>query len=115
MTRYTLRFRAINRDTFDAIRDGRKKVETRAATVKYRDIKVGDTIVFVCGKDKFERRVKTATRLKTIAAMLKKYSVRDINPQCATANELRDMYYAFPGYREKIKKFGLIALELNTI
>lgn len=49
MNNYMLRFRAINRDTFQAIRVGTKKVETRAATIKYRDIKVGDVITFVCG------------------------------------------------------------------
>lgn len=112
-TRYTLRFRAINRDTFQAIRDGRKKVETRAATVRYRDIKVGDVIAFVCGKEKFERRVRTATKFKTVAAMLKTYAAQDISPNYSTAKELRAKYNTFPGYREKIKKFGLIALELR--
>lgn len=113
MARYTLRFRAINRDTFHAIRAGMKKVETRAATVKYAGIKTGDIITFSCGKDKFQRRVKRATKFKTIAAMLKTYNVRDINPNYSTAKELRAKYNTFPGYREKIKKFGLIALELK--
>lgn len=113
MTRYTLRFRAINRDTFQAIRDGRKKVETRAATVRYRDIKAGDAVTFVCGKEKFERRVKRATTFKTITAMLRTYNVSDISPNYSTAKELRAKYNTFHGYREKIKKFGLIALELE--
>lgn len=111
---YTLRFRAINRDTFDAIRRGSKKVETRAATVRYRDIEGGDAVVFVCGKDKFERRVKRAMIFKTITAMLKAYRVSDIAPKLSTAEELRAKYYTFPGYSEKIKKFGLIALELES-
>ena len=34
-----LQFRAENRDIFEAIRAGVKKVETRAATEKFRDIK----------------------------------------------------------------------------
>ncbi|MBI5913245.1 hypothetical protein HY839_02260 [Candidatus Azambacteria bacterium] len=42
-----LKFRAKNRDIFEAIRDGRKKVETRAATEKFRDIKSGDTVTLV--------------------------------------------------------------------
>lgn len=28
------------------------------------------------------------------------------------SGELRDAYYSYPNYKEKIKKFGLIALEL---
>lgn len=113
MTRYTLRFRAINRDTFQAIRDGRKKVETRAATVKYRNIAAGDVITFVCGREKFERRVKRATAFKTIAAMLRTYDVSDISPNYPTAKELRAKYNTFPGYREKIKRFGVIAIRLR--
>lgn len=84
MTHHTLRFRAVNRDTFRAIRMGTKKVETRAATVKYADIRAGDLITFVCGREKFERRVKRATLFKTIAAMLRKYKVADIAPDFST-------------------------------
>lgn len=110
---YTLRFRAINRDSFHAIQNGAKKVETRAATVRYRDITAGDVITFVCGREKFERRVKRVMLFKTISAMLKKYNVADIAPDFSTEKELRAKYNSFPGYREKIKKFGLIALELK--
>ena len=35
-----LRFRAVNRDVFDMIRSGAKKVETRAATRKYATIHI---------------------------------------------------------------------------
>lgn len=113
MTHHTLRFRAVNRDTFRAIRMGTKKVETRAATVKYADIKAGDVVAFMCGKEKFERHVKTATKFWTIAAMLRKYKVADVAPDFSTEKKLRAKYNTFPGYREKIKKFGLIALELE--
>ncbi|MBI2406500.1 MAG: hypothetical protein HYV25_02870 [Candidatus Harrisonbacteria bacterium] len=110
---FLLRFRSVNRDIFEAIRAGKKKVETRAATARYAGIKAWDVVTFLCGKDKFQRRVKRATIFRTIGAMLKKYTVRDINPECATAKELRGLYFSFPGYKEKIKKFGLIALELK--
>ena len=112
---YTLRFRAVNRDIFEAIKHGTKKVETRAATIKYRNIKAGDAITFSCGKDRFRRQVKRATIFSTIAGMLKKHRIQDINPKCATAKELRDMYNAFPEYSEKIKNFGIIAFELKNI
>jgi ASC-1-like (ASCH) protein len=109
----TLRFRRINKDIFDAIRSGKKKVETRAATVKYRDIQTGDKLAFVCGKERFEKTIKRATIFKTIPAMLRVYRVPDIAPNLSTVKELRDLYYGFPGYREKIKEYGLIALELK--
>ena len=112
MKKHTIKFRAINRDIFDAIVSGKKKVETRAASERYDAIEKGDTIVLVCGKRKIEKEVKSAKIYKSISALLKKYTPKQINPMCSTAKETRDMYYSFPGYKEKIKKFGIIALEL---
>jgi ASC-1-like (ASCH) protein len=112
MANITLRFRSVNKKIFDAIRAGKKKVETRAATVRYRKIKKGDTLIFSCGKLRFEKKVKNAKVYKNIPALLKKYSFKTINPFVKSASELEKMYYSFPGYREKIKKFGIIALEL---
>ena len=107
-----LRFREVNRDIFDAIRDGRKKVETRAATVRYQKAKKGDHVILVCGKDIFEKHIADVHIFKSIDDILKKYKVQEINPNVETEEELRKLYYSFPGYREKIKKHGLVAIEL---
>ena len=109
----TLRFRAVNRDVFEAIHDGRKKVETRAATARYRSIKVGDTLRFVCGKDTFEKKAKHVKIFKSIISLLKQYRAEEINPFVKSEAELQNMYYSYPNYREKIKQFGIIAIELS--
>lgn len=111
--KYILRFREVNRDIFDAIKNGKKKVETRAATQRYTKMKPGDIVVLMCGKNKFEKVIKQARIFKTIGAMLKKYKVKDIMPNLLSAKELEAAYYSYPNYCEKIKKFGLIALELK--
>ncbi|OGF87223.1 hypothetical protein A3B19_03230 [Candidatus Giovannonibacteria bacterium RIFCSPLOWO2_01_FULL_46_32] len=49
-----LRFRAINQDIFLAIKNGRKKIETRAASKRFRSIKSGDKLILICGKEKIE-------------------------------------------------------------
>ncbi len=112
MGTHTLQFRAINRDTFLAIRRGTKMIETRAATERYRNILKGDALIFVCGKTKFKKQVKRARKFSSISALLRAYKPRQINPKVKSAEELRVMYASFPGYREKIRKFGIIALEL---
>ncbi|MFA6603713.1 MAG: ASCH domain-containing protein [Patescibacteria group bacterium] len=112
---YRLRFREIDRDIFDSVRSGEKTVETRAATERYRDIAGGDQILFVCGRDSFAKIVKSARIFRSLPALLRRYRVRDINPDVRTAAALKAMYESFPGYREKIKKFGLIALELEGL
>lgn len=109
----TLKFRAENRDIFEAIKSGAKKVETRAATKKYEDIKVGDIVKLSCGGDSFEKLVTKVTIFPTIDALLETYTPQEINPKIDSAEKLTEMYYSFPGYREKIEKIGLVALELK--
>src|SRR3989344_5482859 len=110
--KYTLRFRAVNKDIFDAIKSGKKTVETRAATVKYKDIQAGDSLVLICGTQRFEKKIKKATIFKSIPAMLRKYKIKQIMPKLSTQKELEVSCYSYPGYKEKIKNFGIIALEL---
>ncbi|MDP3964014.1 MAG: hypothetical protein Q8Q39_05995 [bacterium] len=106
-----LRFRAANKDFFIAIKKGEKRVETRAATAKYRNMNAGDVVEFVCGAARFRRTVRRAKIFKNISTLLKKHDVTDIVPQANSSKELAAMYASFPAYREKIKKFGIIALE----
>ncbi len=107
-----LRFRKTNRDIFEAIRNGNKNIETRAGSPKYLNVKAGDTLVFVCGKERFDKKVKKIRKFKSVGALHKVYKPQEINPKAKTVAESEAIYYSFPGYREKIKKYGLIALEL---
>ena len=93
-----LRFREINRNLFEAVRTGEKKIETRAATAKFLRIKKGDSARLVCGKDKFNRKINQAKHFKTISEMLIVYKVKEIDPFSKSAKELRKMYYSFPVY-----------------
>lgn len=110
---HTLRFRAVNRDIFDAIRSGEKPVETRAATTKYINIKTGDTLRFVCGKNEFKKSIKRVKIFRTTATLLRSYKPEMIAPKAHSKKEIDAMYFSFPGYREKIKKFGIIAFQMK--
>ena len=98
---------------FEVILDGTKKIETRAATKKFRGLKVGDVVVLVCGNRKAKKRIKTVELLRSMGAVLKKYKPVDINPNTQTAKEIKKMWLSFPGYKEKIKKHGLAAMQLE--
>jgi ASC-1-like (ASCH) protein len=108
-----LRFNKKNRDIFEALRDGRKRVETRAATSKYADVKAGEVATFSCDGEKFTRTIGAVVHFPSVAALLKKYKVAEIHPTSKTAEELKAVYDSFPGYTEKIREFGLIAMELK--
>ena len=108
-----LRFRAIDKDIFEAIRSGKKKVETRANTSRYKNIKAGNVIKFVCGDESFEKGAEKVEVFENIDKLLEKYKPEDINPKITTKEALKTMYYNFPGYRGKIEQFGIIAFELK--
>lgn len=109
----TIKIRATDYGIFQAIADGKKKFETRAATPRYQNVEVGDVITLVCGKEKIKKEVKKVERFRTIGALLKKYKPEEINPFTRSAEEARDMWYSFPGYREKIEEYGLVVWRLG--
>jgi ASC-1-like (ASCH) protein len=110
-----LRFNKTNRDIFEAIRDGRKRVETRAATVKYADLEPGETLTFVCDGERFDRTISAVSHFASIDALLEGYAPSQIHPDLTTAEELRALYHSFPGYEEKIAAHGLVAIELEVV
>lgn len=113
MAKAVFRFREADRNIFEAIRDKTKKVETRAATPKFAGLKKGDWVVLVCGQDKLEKQIKKVKIFKSLSFLLQEYSFKDINPFALSVDDLEKMYDSFPGYQEKIGKYGLIALEFE--
>ncbi len=111
--KYTLRFRAVDQHDFNEIKDGLKTVETRAATARYHDIEKGDVLTFLCGKQKIQKRVARVRHFKTIGSMLKAIPLKKIFPSVRTIADARNIYYGYPSYKEKINRFGLVALELK--
>src|SRR3989344_2053895 len=112
MATYILRFRRENKDFFDAIKDGTKSVETRAASARYIYIKRGDTLVFSCGGEILKKTVSRKEKFSNLPALIQKYDFRNINPFVHSKREFFDMYDGFPMYKQKIKKFGILAFEL---
>ena len=113
MRKITLRFRAADKDDFKEVKDGLKTVETRAATTRYKDIQKGDILVIVCGKQRIIKQVKRARHFKTIESMLETIPLKKIMPSVKSVAGARKVYYGYSGYKEKIKEFGLMALEMK--
>ena len=109
MKRHLLKIREADKIFLDAIKDGRKTIETRAATPQYRKIERGDRLIFQCGKRKIEKKVKEIYLFKNIDELLDKFNLGDIMPHISSRDEAKKAWYSFPGYREKIAKYGLVA------
>jgi len=94
------------------VKNGEKKYETRAATVKYAPIAEGDRVAFVCGTSRFTKRIVKKYHFKTIGAMFKKLPLKHVMPDIDTIAGARARYATYPDYPAKIKKYGLFAFEL---
>lgn len=112
MANIALRFREIDRDKFEAVRNGLKTIETRAATEKYRNIRDGDVMLATCGSDKTEKIIKEVRHFNSIKEMFEIYGIERILPGVNTLTEAEIVYDSFPGYKQKIKEYGIIALVL---
>lgn len=106
--KYTLRFRAVNKDIFLDIKSGKKTVETGAGTERYRNIKAGDMVILVCGKERLEKEVKKAKIFKTIKSLIRAYPIKKITPHLSTVKELEDAYHGYSNY--KLGSIGLAFL-----
>jgi len=71
-------------------------------------------LIFTCGNDKIEKEILKASIFKSIPQMLERYKVGQIMPSVSSQKEMEDICYSFPGYRDKIKEHGIIALELSN-
>ena len=76
-------------------------------------MKEGDVIILSCAWDKFEKKIKKVRHFSGVEEILKVYKPEEINPNNRTLEEATKVYYSFPGYKEKIEKFGIMAFELE--
>ncbi len=113
MAKHILRVREVDRDFFEAIRLGAKTIETRAATNKYRKIEQGDILEFTCGKNRLVKKVNGVSLFEDIDTLAKTLGFKRIMPQVSSLKKAKEVWQSFPKYREKIKKYGIIAFELG--
>ena len=107
-------FREMDKGNFEDVHNGIKTVETRAATDKYRAIKIGDEITFSCGGDTFVKKVTKVYLWPSIDAMLEEILLKKIMPDLDTVEQAKARYATYPNYDEKIKEHGLVGFELGN-
>ena len=113
MKKWILRCRVKDKTIFEAIKQGIKTIETRAATDKYRKIKIGDILIFVCGKEKLKKEVQQINYFGSIESMVNTIDFKKIMPSINSIKEMKKIYYSFPEYHDKIKRFGIITMKLK--
>lgn len=113
MKNWTLRFRAIDKDNFDEVKGGTKSIETRAGTIKYQPIEVGDTLAFVCGQERFVKKISKKYHWANVDAMTEEVDFKEVMPSVGSIGEMKKIYATYPDYDNKIKKHGLFGFKLE--
>lgn len=111
--KYSLGIRKEDKNIFRALQRGYKTIETRAAKGRFKRIKKGDILIFNCDNETIERKVDQVHFFDSIEKMLEHLPLEDIMPTASNLKEAREIYYSFPDYEKKIKKYGLAAYKLK--
>lgn len=106
-------FRDEDRDKFEAIKNGSKKIEVRAATEKYRTYEPGDKIILTCGEDKYETEITQVDHFRSIEDLFNYYHYSEVLREATSADEAQLIIEASPDYEEKISKLGVMAFKLK--
>jgi len=112
MKKHSLRIRKVDKVVFDSIRNKEKTIETRVATDRYRKIKEGDILVFICGDERLEKEIEKVDYYKSIDEMVKAIDFKKIMPFVNSIDEMKNIYFSFSNYKDKIDKFGLVVFKL---
>lgn len=113
MKTWTLSFKVVDKKNFDELKTGLKSVETRAGTVKYQPIEVGDTLVFVCNGEKLLKKVIKIDYFKSVEKMIEEIPLNKIMPSVHSIDDMKKAYSSYSGYDKKIKEFGILAFHLK--
>ena len=113
MKKWTLRFRAVDKKNFDEVKNGLKPIETRAGTIKFQPIPVGDTLTFVCGEDRCTKKIIKRFHWPDIDSMVKEVDFKKIMPSVQSVDEMKKAYTSYPDYEKKIKEYGLLGFGLE--
>jgi len=104
------------------IKSGRKTVEGRCATQRYRDLQVGQEIVFrpsdsneSSEPSEIKAVVCKVTWYETFEAMLLSEGLQSCLPDVPTVAMGCQIYRAFPNYAENEAKLGVIAIQFRFL
>lgn len=113
MPKHHAQIAAENNEIFAALLDGRKPIETRAATPKWQTVKPGDDLEMRCGSNSAAFSVTRVEHYPTIEDMFAEIPVSQIIPGIDSIDEARAVYYSFPGYKEMLAEWGILAFWLT--
>ncbi|GAA5076770.1 ASC-1-like (ASCH) protein [Thermocatellispora tengchongensis] len=97
---------------FDLVADGRKTIEVRVQYPNLRNLKTGDHIRFVCGRDDALTRVKRVSRYASFEEMLDAEGPANVNPDSPREQQLANIRRIYGPEKEAL---GVLAIEIELL
>lgn len=106
----------LGREYIAQIKSGEKTIEGRVNTTMFQNLRVGDNVVFYENRNP-DNEVKCSIIAKrkytSFREMLTQEGVAKCLPKVKTLEEAVGIYDKIPGYNEKVKQFGALAIEIE--
>jgi len=102
---------------FDFIKSGKKTIEGRINSDKFKDLKIGDKLIFTTDHTS-EQLICVVKDFKTYPdfhSMLESEGIQNCLPGITDLQEAVNIYENLPGYKEKVKQFGALAIRIECI
>lgn len=99
---------------FSLIRQGKKPVEGRKATERFRRIKPGDTIQFFCGSESFECQVTDVNEYSSIEEYLRNETLEHALPGISSMEEGVRIYLQWSTI-EQIDRHGFLGIKVALV
>lgn len=100
---------------FNAMKAGLKTVEARINSLKFKDLHSGDQISFTCNvtHEVILCRVQEIIVYVSFFEMIQEQGLQNMLPDVATIAQGVAIYESFPGYKEKVKNNGVLAIKIK--
>jgi ASC-1-like (ASCH) protein len=108
-----------DRQIFNRIKTGEKTIEVRSLDdpsspkAFYNNLKVGNKLAIFCGEEELVKTVIRVSKYRSVDDLFKTEDVENIFGKDVSEEEAKAQLLKFPGYKERIEKFGLVAFELK--
>jgi ASC-1-like (ASCH) protein len=112
----------LTKEMYELVESGEKTMEGRVSEPSnpkknYLLMNIGDTIIFECLETK--RRTKTKVvykkHYKNVEECLNEQGLEKMLPGVNSIEEGINLYNNFPGYKERIKRFGIYAISFEKL
>ena len=108
----------LKREYVQAIRSGAKTFEGRIATSFFRGYTVGKKVEWYCGaseQDKVLTEIVSRKQFNSFENMLETLGFKNFLPKSPNLQNACGLYHSVPGYTEKVKLHGALALGVRVL